>query len=36
LLKTVNGKVLEITGNRKVSYEILNVVEGSGEGWFFE
>ena len=35
MLKTVNGKVLEKTGNRKVSDEKPNVLEGSGEGRSF-
>ena len=36
LLKTVILNVLESNYNRKVSYEIANVVKDSGEGWFFE
>ena len=36
LLKTVTVNVLERKYDRKVSYEIENVVEDSGEGWFFE
>ncbi len=36
LLKTVTVHVLENNYNRKVSYEMANVVEDSGEGWFFE
>ena len=36
LLKTVTVNVLESNYNRKVSDEIANVVEDSGEGWFFE
>ena len=36
LLKTVIVNVLESMYDRKVSYGMLNVVEGSGEGWFFE
>ena len=35
LLKTVTVNVLESKYNRKVSYEIVNVVEDSGEGRFF-
>ena len=35
LLKTVTVSVLESKYNRKVSYEIVNVVEDSGEGRFF-
>jgi hypothetical protein len=35
LLKTVNVNVLESNYNRKVSYEIANVVEDSGEGQLF-
>ena len=34
LLKTVTVNVLEDKYNRKLSYEIANVVEDSGEGWF--
>jgi hypothetical protein len=36
LLKTVTVKVLKSKYDRKVSYEMVNVVEDSGEGWFFE
>ena len=36
LLKTVTVNVLKSKYDRKVSYEIANVVEDSGEGWFFE
>ena len=36
LLKTVTVNVLESKYNRKVSDEMANVVEDSGEGWFFE
>ena len=36
LLKTVTVNVLESKYDRKVSYEMANVVEDSGEGWFFE
>jgi hypothetical protein len=32
--KTVNVNVLESKYDRKVSYEIANIVEDSGEGWF--
>ena len=35
LLKTVTVNVLEDKYNRKLSYEIANVVEDSGEGWLF-
>ena len=35
LLKTVTVNVLESKYNRKVSYEIVNVFEDSGEGRFF-
>ena len=35
LIKTVTVNVLESKYNRKVSYEIENVVEDSGEGRFF-
>ena len=35
LLKTVTVKVLESNYNRKVSYEMANVVEDSGEGRCF-
>ena len=35
LIKTVTVNVLESKYNRKVSYEIVNVVEDSGEGRFF-
>ncbi len=35
LLKTVNVNVLEDKYNCKLSYEIVNVVEDSGEGWSF-
>jgi hypothetical protein len=35
LLKTVTVNVLESNYNRKVSYEMANVVKDSGEGWFF-
>ena len=35
LLKTVTVNVLEDKYNRKLSYEIANVVEDSGEGWSF-
>ena len=35
LLKTVTVNVLESKYNRKFSYEIVNVVEDSGEGRFF-
>ncbi len=36
LLKTVTVNVLKSKYDRKVSYEMANVVEDSGEGWFFE
>ena len=36
LIKTVTVNVLKCKYNRKVSYEMANVVEDSGEGWFFE
>ena len=36
LLKTVTVKVLESNYVRKRSYGIAKVVEGGGEGWFFE
>jgi hypothetical protein len=35
LLKTVTVNVLESKYNRKVSYEMANVVKDSGEGRFF-
>ncbi len=35
LLKTVTVKVLESNYNRKVSYEMANVLKDSGEGRFF-
>ena len=35
LLKTVTVNVLEGKYNRKVSYEMANVVKDSGEGRFF-
>ena len=35
LLKTVNVNVLKSKYDLKVSYEIVNVVEDSGEGRFF-
>jgi hypothetical protein len=35
LIKTVTVNVLKSKYNRKVSYEIENVVEDSGEGRFF-
>ena len=35
LIKTVTVNVLKSKYNRKVSYEIVNVVEDSGEGRFF-
>jgi hypothetical protein len=35
LLKTVTVNVLESKYNRKVSYEIANVLKDSGEGRFF-
>ena len=35
LIKTVTVSVLKNKYNRKVSYEIENVVEDSGEGRFF-
>jgi hypothetical protein len=35
LLKTVTVNVLESNYNRKVSYEIANVLKDSGEGRFF-
>ena len=35
LIKTVTVNVLESKYNRKVSYEIENVVKDSGEGRFF-
>jgi hypothetical protein len=35
LIKTVTVSVLKSKYNRKVSYEIVNVVEDSGEGRFF-
>ena len=35
LIKTVTVNVLESKYNRKVSYEIVNVFEDSGEGRFF-
>ena len=35
LIKTVTVNVLESKYNRKVSYEIVNVVKDSGEGRFF-
>ena len=35
LLKTVNVNVLESNYNRKVSYEMANVVKDSGEGRYF-
>ena len=33
--KTVKVNVLESKNYRKVSYEMMNVVEDSGEGWCF-
>ena len=36
LIKTVTVNVLESKYDRKVSDEMANVVEDSGEGWFFE
>ena len=36
LLKTVTVNVLKSKYERKVSYEIANVLKDSGEGWFFE
>jgi hypothetical protein len=36
LLKTDIENVLKSNYDRKCSYEIVNVVEDSGEGWFFE
>jgi|LNFM01.1.fsa_nt_gb hypothetical protein len=35
LIKTVNVNVLKTNGNRKVSYEMMDVVKDSGEGRFF-
>ena len=35
LLKTVTVNVLESNNDRKVSYEIANVVKDSGEGRYF-
>ena len=35
LLKTVNVNVLQSNNDRKVSYEIANVVKDSGEGRYF-
>lgn len=35
LIKTVNVNVLKTNGNRKVSYEMMDVVKGSGEGRCF-
>ncbi len=35
LLNTVTVKVLESNYNRKVSYEMANVLKDSGEGRFF-
>jgi hypothetical protein len=35
LLKTVTVNILESKYDRKVSYEMANVVEDSGEGRFF-
>lgn len=35
LIKTVNVNVLKSNDNRKVSYEIANVVKDSGEGRCF-
>lgn len=35
LIKTVTVSVLKSKYNRKVSYEIVNVVKDSGEGRFF-
>lgn len=35
LIKTVNVYVLKIVDNQKYSYEMVNVVEDSGEGRFF-
>jgi len=35
LIKTVNANVVESNYNRKLSYEIANVMKGSGEGRFF-
>lgn len=35
LIKTVNVNVLKTNGNRKVSYEMMNVVKDSGKGRFF-
>ena len=35
LLKTVTVNVLEINYNHKISYEMANVVEDSGEGRIF-
>ena len=35
LLKTVTVNVLETRKFRKLSYEIANVVNDSGEGWSF-
>ena len=36
LIKIVNVNVHKSNDNRIVSYEMANVVEDSGEGWFFE
>ena len=35
LLKTVNVNVLESNNDRKLSYEMANVVKDSGEGRYF-
>lgn len=35
LIKTVNVYVFKSNDNRKVSYEMMNVVKDSGEGRFF-
>jgi len=35
LIKTVTVNVLESNYNRKLSYEMANVVKDSGEGWLF-
>ena len=35
LIKTVTVNVLESKYDRKISYEIANVVKASGEGWCF-
>ena len=36
MLKTIVVNVLKSKYDRKASYEMANVLEDSGEGWFFE